>query len=523
MLKKIILSLALIISAFVSGNTNAYCANITNIQKEQAALSTSLKDADLNTLIKSSEFDLYYDMKLYYNPTVRELINKINKAEQHFEKSNVAVSYYEYKHILQDMQPNDFYYMFLAYKLSQFGFFSLAHEAMSKIEDREIWQTHTEAIRKHYFPKTTLKIPEEVFFAELLADIIYNNMTDESLNKLEKAERLLANSDYASYIRSKAYYTEKNYKKALEEINKALSQNEKNVNYITFKAEILSILNKNKEALHTLEQINKNEIIFTETNKNIEKVKYYTLSATEKNDNEKKYNLAYYFYLNQDYNRAINELNSLILKGDNKKAPELLGYIYKITNQNEYAEEIYDKSIVKNPKNAFAHKGKGDILIISKKYKEALEEYKLAQKYDKNNLDINIALAVTYYQTGDKKNAEKYLEKAKKVNQNNYKVLYLCSKLKNDIGKQYLKLSIRYNPFYPEGWLDLAETALTTKDTVSAEKYINTAAFITKNSPRYFYYKSILNTEKGSLETAQKDINRAKQLTTVEKREYDKI
>ena len=348
-------------------------------------------------------------------------------------------------------------------------------------------------------------------------------MTDESLNKLEKAERLLANSDYASYIRSKAYYTEKNYKKALEEINKALSQNEKNVNYITFKAEILSILNKNKEALHTLEQINKNEIIFTETNKNIEKVKYYTLSATEKNDNEKKYNLAYYFYLNQDYNRAINELNSLILKGDNKKAPELLGYIYKITNQNEYAEEIYDKSIVKNPKNAFAHKGKGDILIISKKYKEALEEYKLAQKYDKNNLDINIALAVTYYQTGDKKNAEKYLEKAKKVNQNNYKVLYLCSKLKNDIGKQYLKLSIRYNPFYPEGWLDLAETALTTKDTVSAEKYINTAAFITKNSPRYFYYKSILNTEKGSLETAQKDINRAKQLTTVEKREYDKI
>ena len=133
MLKKIILSLALIISAFVSGNTNAYCANITNIQKEQAALSTSLKDADLNTLIKSSEFDLYYDMKLYYNPTVRELINKINKAEQHFEKSNVAVSYYEYKHILQDMQPNDFYYMFLAYKLSQFGFFSLAHEAMSKI------------------------------------------------------------------------------------------------------------------------------------------------------------------------------------------------------------------------------------------------------------------------------------------------------------------------------------------------------------------------------------------------------
>lgn len=513
MLKRAILTFSVILSMLVYCETSVFAANKNEIIQEQTTLSKQLKDADLGSLIYFSEFDFYYDNKLYYNTEMSKLIENLSTADNHFKKSNVAVSYHEYKSILKTMKPNDFYYMLLAYRLSQIGFFSLSHEAMSKVEDREIWQPHTTAIRNYCFPKVPIKIPEEVFFAELLADIVYNNMTDESLKKLEKSEKVLLNSDYASYIRSKAYFTEKKYKKALNEINKALEQNPNNVNFLKFKAEILGVLNKNSEAIKTINLINKDEVLFVETHKNIEKIKSYTLSSSSKKEEEKKYNLAYYFYLNKDYQRAINELNALILKGETSKSPELLGYIYKINEKFEDAEKLYDKYIAKNKKNSFAHKGKGDILLKAGKYKNALEEYKSAYKYNKNDIETLIALTVTSYKTGDLESSLKYLKKAQKKDMNNFKVLYLSSKLTQDTGKQYLKLSLQHNPFYPESWLDLAESALNTNDTDSAEAYINTAAFITKDSPRYFYYKSILNLQKGQIKTAEEDIHQAKILT----------
>lgn len=524
MLKRVILTFSVIFSILVYCETCVFAANKNEIIQEQTNLSKQLKDTNLDSLIYFSEFDFYYDDKLYFNPEMSQLIEDLSTAESHFKKSNVVVSYQEYKSILKTMKPNDFYYMLLAYKFSQLGFFSLSHEAMSKVEDREIWQTHTTSIRNYCFPKVSLKIPEEVFFAELLADIVYNNMTDESLQKLEKSEKVLLNSDYASYIRSKAYFTEKKYKKALTEINKAIEQNPNNVNYLNFKAEILGVLNKISEAIKTLNTINKDEVIFVETHKNIEKIKSYALSFTSKSEAEKKYNLAYYFYLNKDYQRAINELNTLILKGETSKSPELLGYIYKINGNFEDAEKLYDKYIAKNKKNSFAHKGKGDILLKSDNYPKALEEYKYAYKYNKNDIETLIALTVASYKTGNTEDSLKYLKKAQKININNFKVLYLSSKLTQDKGKQNLKLSLQYNPFYSEGWLDLAESALKTNDTDSAEAYINTAAFISKDSPRYFYYKSILNLQKGQLTAAENDINQAKLLT--KKKEtplYEKI
>ena len=132
----------------------------------------------MSELVHYSDYNIYYDEKLLYNPTAKQLIEKINAAQEHAKQSNVAVSYYEYRNILKTMTPNDFYYMFLAYRLSETGFFSLAEKAMSNVKDREIWEHHISSIKKYEFPILSLKTPEEVFFAELIADIIYNNITD---------------------------------------------------------------------------------------------------------------------------------------------------------------------------------------------------------------------------------------------------------------------------------------------------------------------------------------------------------
>ena len=488
-----------------------YASDLKNLKIEQAKL-TFLKDEDLSSLVLFSEYDIHYDRKLYYNSTVRKLISDLSVAEKHIEQSNVAVSYYEYRNTLKDMQKNDFYYMLTAYKLSDIGFFSLAHNTMMKVEDKEIWNVHSDFIRKHRFPTVKLKTPEEVFLAGILSDIIYNNLSEESIQKLEEEKKVTINNDYVNYIKAKAFYSEKKYKQALLYINDAIKQNQNNIIYKKFKAQILNASGNEKEAIKILNQVKKQNLVFVDVQKNFDKIKYNALSKIEKNPTKQKFYLAYYFYLNQDYQRAIKELNLLILKGENNKAPELLGNIYKILEKYDEAKTLYKKCLLKNEKAAFAHKGLGDLYLIEKKYSEALSEYLLANKYQKNNIETLVAITVIYQKLKDNKNTQKYLSKANNVNANHYKVLYLNSKIRQDKGKQYLKTSISKNPLFPAGWLDLAQDALELKDLTSAEEYINTAAFITKNDARYFYYKSILNTEKRDYKTANEDIKRAKEI-----------
>lgn len=486
-------------------------SELSDLKIEQSKLSF-LANEDLTKLAFFSEYDIYYDRKLYYNPEVRTLIEKYTAAEKHCEKSNVSVAYYEYKNILKDMKKDDFYYMTAAYKLTEIGFFSLAHYAMMKVEDKEIWEKHINFIRKHRFPNTNPSVTEEVFFAGLLSDIVYNNMTGESLSALEKNKAGNINSDYTEYLRAKVFYSDKEYKSALFHINKALSKNQGNFIYKKFKAEILDAAGKETEALKTVKEIQNEKLFFIDIQKDLDKIKYHALSKTEKNEFKQKYYLAYYFYLNKDYQRAINELNLLILKGENKKAPELLGKIYLITEKYDEALNLYTKILYKNDKSAFAHKGLGDIYLKNQNCAKALEEYQKAYKNDSRNFDILTNLTIVSFKMKDEKSAKKYLSKLEKINPDNYKVLYLKSTILQDTGKQNLKASICQNPFFSGGWLDMARDAMEMNDINSAEEYINTAAFITKKDARYFYYKSLLNASKRDFKTAKTDILRAKEL-----------
>lgn len=511
-IKKILFVILFVFTLLVAGNVS-FSADLSEIRIKQNELSY-LRHSNLSELVFFSGYDVFYDRKLQYNPKVRQLVKEFESAEKLVEQSNVSVAYYEYRNIINKMEPNDFYYMTSAYKLSQLGYFSLAYLAMSKVQNREIWGEHINAIRKYFFPSIHLKVTEEVFLVGLYSDIVYNNLTDESLEKLEKSGNAIDKSDYASYLRARAYYEQKNYQNALNEINRAISVNSDNLNYKRFKAEILTADGRTKEALVCLKQLLSEEIPFSMIVKELDKIKYYSLSENTKDELLQKYYLAYYFYLNRDYPRAISELNMLLLKGEHKNSPKLLGQIYLLTEKYQEAEKLYEKVLSNDKKAYYAHKGMGDILLYKEKYKEALAEYKLAEKGLGKDVETLIALCVTSFKTKEYKQAYKYLEKVQKVDKDNYKVLYLSSQIQKDFGKQNLLNSLSKNVFYPEGWLDMARDAMDLNDTKSAEEYINTAAYITKNSPRYFYYKSLLNTANKNYDTALTDINRAKQIIT---------
>lgn len=508
--KTILFGILLIFTLFVTENV-VFSADLKEINRKQNELSY-LRNSNLSDLVFFSGYDVYYDRKLQYNPKVRRLIKKLEATEKLVEQSNVSVAYYEYRDILNTMEPNDFYYMTIAYKLAQTGYFSLAHLAMSKVQNQEIWEEHIRAVRKNFFPSIYLKVTEEVFLAGLYADIVYNNLTDESLEKLEKSGSNIAKSDYANYLRARAYYEQKKYSLALNEINKAISANDDNLNYRKFKAEILTANGQTKEALSCLKQIFSEDILFIVMIKDLDKIKYYSLSENAKDELLQKYYRAYYFYLNRDYTRAISELKMLMMKGEYKKSPQLLGHIYFVTGNYKDAEKLYDKIILNDKKAYYAHKGKGDVLLHKGRTAEALNEYKMAEKGMSKDVETLLAISITSFKTKDYKQAYKYLAKAQKVDENNYKVLYLSSQIQKDFGKQNLLNSLEANIFYPEGWLDMARDAIELNDAKSAEEYINTAAFITKKSPRYFYYKSLLNTMNKQYNTALIDINRAKQL-----------
>lgn len=501
--------LIILLSAFTPLNSYAD-SPLINLYKERNELSYLAKP-DIASLVFYSDFDFSAGEQLYYNKDIKDLLKKIENANELYSQSNVSASYYECRRILREMKPNDFYYMYLAYKFTQMGFYSLSKEAFSKVSDNEIWASHTENIKTNLIPLFELRLPEEIFMSELLCDIKFNNLTEESVKKLIKSDKSLSNSDYGSYIKAVAYYTEKNHKKALSEIEKALSKNPDNIEYIKCKAEILIALENRREALKTLDLIDKSNIIFTETIRSVDKIKYYILSSSGKNENEDKYNLAYYFYLNKDYPRAVKELTALVSKGELKKPAELLGKIYFITGKAESAEKLYEKCITKNKKVPFAYKGLGDILLSQKNYGQAYEKYKTAYRYDKKNPEILTALVVTAAKTNAAEEKYKYLLKLKKIAPTNFRTLYLCSKLTGDKDNHVLKSALKYNPFYPEGWLDLTEYEYRKDNLKMAEEYVNTAAFVTTDNPRYFYYKSLVNSSKNDITTALEDIKHSKE------------
>lgn len=515
---RLILTIILILFSFLSPTVVLAENSLIELFQERTKLSF-LADSDVDMLVFYSEYDYSKDTKINYNISAKQLMEKFNHIEELYSQANVSVAYFDSRKILREMKPNDFYYMMFAYKLAGMGFFSLAQEAVSKVKDLEIWVSHIESIKRNMMPAISLTVTEEIFMSELISNIKYKNLTEESINRLQKSDKTLYNSDYALYIRALAYFTEKKYKKALSEIEKAIFKNPDNINYIKSKSEILNADGAVKEALKTIDDIYEKDLIFIETEKSIDKIKYYILSQSGKNENENKYNLAYYFYLNKDYQRAIKELSVLVAKGEMKKSPQLLGKIYLLTGKTENAEKLYEKCILKNKRCAFAYKGQGDILLSKKEYEKALEKYKIAYKYNKKDYDILVALIVSAIKTDNKTDKYKYIVKLKKSAPKNFKTLYLCSKITGDTDNHLLKSALKRNPFYPDGWLDLAQIAYNNDRIEEMERYVNTTAFLTKNNPRYFYYKSLVNSSKNDIQTALADIKQAKKLS--EKKEYD--
>lgn len=442
----------------------------------------------------------------------KEIASALKEAKERFEQSNVTVSYNTYDKLIDSGKLNDFYYVYLAYKMANIGFFSLAEKSIKNIDNKNLWQDYTEELKKYYMPKSKLSYEEEMFLANIYTSIYYNNLTRESIFDLMKKDKIMRRSDYAEYLAASAFYIEKDYTKALGMINRACSQNSDNVYYMKYKARILTELEKYNDALNIIENIEnkKLKMVDTDNTANTRGLKYLILSKNEKNEFKSKLYLAKYFYINNAQDRALKELSGVQYKSKMPEISTLMGDIYFYQKDYKKAQNAYNVALMFNKRCSSAFKGLGDINLAQNTFATAKEYYEKAYHYNKQDEDTLLNLAIASFAQNDIKNARKYADIALSVSsKDNYKIYYVQAKLKPERSAQYLDKALQINPLYADTWFDLGDIALAKSDINTAEKYISNGNFLAQGSYKYYYYISKIDDKLNKKQEAEQNMQEA--------------
>jgi len=442
----------------------------------------------------------------------KEVASMLKEAKERFEQSNVTASYNIYDKLIDSGKLNDFYYVYLAYKMVNLGFFSLAEKSIKNIDDKNVWNQYTEELVKYYLPKYKLSFEEETFLANIYTSIYYNNLTRESIFDLMKKDKIMRRSDYANYLAASAFYIEKDYPKALSMINRACSQNSDNIYYQKYKARILTELERYNEALNIIQDIenNKLKMVDADNTANTKGLKYLILSKNEKNEFKSKLNLAKYYYINNAQDRALKELSGVQYKSKMPEVSALMGDIYLSQKDYKKSQNAYNVALMFNKRYSYAFKGLGDISLAQNNFATAYEYYEKAYHYNKQDEDTLLNLAITSFAQNDTKNARKYIDLAQSVSsKDNYKIYYVQAKLKPERNAQYLDKALLINPLYADIWFDLGDIALSRSDVNTAEKYINNGNFLAQGSYKYYYYISQIDDKLNKKQESEQNMEEA--------------
>lgn len=435
--------------------------------------------------------------------TKNDLYNQYKIALDKFIQSNVKSSYSDFKILIENTSPKDFMYMSLAEKMADIGFFDLAELSLSKVDDKDLSYFLSEDITRFYFPVVTLSKTDELYLAEMYSNIIYNDQSEEVVGELVKEQNLLNKYDYANYIVALGYYKSNKFKEAEKYINKAISMNTKNLNYKKLKTEILSETSKPKNVMKLVEEI-KSQLIFTKSfSQKVKSIEEYALYKTTKNEFEKKYHLAYYFYLENELNKSMRTLQTAFntKKSNNKKVYALLSRVYYDLKEYEKAEDNAQKACKIDKKNRIALSVLGDLALKNNEYKDAAKYFELASD--------TIKMAEVYQRLGKTKKAYEIYEKILKTQSDAYEAYYNMALLDKTREIPYLKKSIAVNYKFKDGWIDLARCSIENNDYENASKYLSIVKYIDENDFRYYYYQGLVYKNKGLASDATRSFKKS--------------
>lgn len=436
--------------------------------------------------------------------------NQYTIAMDKFMQSNVRSSYQDFKILIDNVVPNDYIYMRLTKEMAAIGFFSLAELSMSKIQDNKISALLEEDVKNYYFPNYHHTHKDQMYLAEIFSNIMYNNQSREATGELLKQNSLLSDSDYANYLAAFGSMKNGDIKQAEKSIESAISKNPKNLNYKRLKAEIYSLSSKPQDGVKYLNAINNNDINTIIFDKELHSSGQYILYKAAKNDYWKKYHLAYYYYDENELNKALRVLQTSISgkKNINKDVFALTAKVYFDMKEFEKAQDYALKAVDIEPSNSEALIVLGDIAYRNKDYKLAESYFKRASSKD-NTHSAEIKLAHVYKTTGNLKKAKDIYSKVLKVSSKSYEAYYEMALLENDREEAYLKKTIAINPNFKDGWIDLARLEIVKESYDKALSYLGVAKYIDENDYRYYYYLGLVLKNKGLADEAHSNFEKS--------------
>lgn len=436
--------------------------------------------------------------------THNDVHNHYVVALDRFMQSNVKSSYADFKILLETMSPSDTAYILLSEKLAYIGFFTLSDYAITKAEDKDLTAIMADDIKHYYFPSKKLTPEDEIYLGELFSNISYNAQSREATEELLKNTSLMLNSDYANYIAALGFFKSNNYLEAEKYINTAITMNPQNLNYKRLKAEILAHTKNTGEALKLVEYIKNQHLTSTEFLRKNNSMEMYVNYLAKKNEINKKYYLGYYYYYENEPIKAIRTLQSAIStkKKYNKDIFALLSRVYFDNHDFEKALDMASKAHKLDRGNSIALSVLGDLSFKNSDYKSALKYYKDAESKDKAQFAYSEKIALTYQKLGENKKANEVYARILKATSSSYISYYHIGLFDKSKEFAYFKKSVAINPYFIDGWINLAKYEIERENFDMAHKYLAVANYIDENDFRYYYYQGLMSKRQGNLNEA---------------------
>lgn len=476
-------------------------------------------------LIAGASFALNEDTKNYFDPinvmdsvlnfsiAKEESFNSVvssgtlafSDARQKFIHGNITASYSEFQKIISKLK-NDRELLNISKYLYSEGFYSLAREATSKIKNQEKFSSDIENLKTTYETNFSLLDEEEKLLLNYISSVKYQNLAQEVAFELKNNKNLMKKSDVANYIMANAFYSLKQNRQALNFIKTAIKLNSKNINYKLLEAKILFDSGKSENALKIAEDKKyKNSILKDE----FLNLKYQILAQNSKTQAEKKLNEAKLSYLDNNYYKAIQDVNfSISQDGENIEAYDILFKSLLKINDVYAAQKVIKRMEEISKKSPKTLEAKGDIEFINSKYGSA---YKYWKKANKNNdrLILNKLMLVNSILLNKEEN-EKLAKKLVKlpISELNENLEISTGILNNAIylgtlGEDikgaiyslkiyYLKKAIDVEPFKLVNWLEFTDISLNKNKNINSI-IISMASYLGEFN--YYYYWVLANLE----------------------------
>ena len=216
---------------------------------------------------------------------------------------------------------------------------------------------------------------------------------------------------------------------------------------------------------------------------NDKEAKQALLKVLDRNQNSYKAHLmlAQVYENEGGMRKAIDEYVQAI--DSNKKDDEAYYKVAKLLNgldKKEEASQMLFNLLNKKPEITKASMLLGEILIDAKMYKEAVNVYQEALRFDQVNYDLYYNLGIAYTMLNDFQNAKTCYEKAAELNSLLYNAKYSLAEIAliykdlEEAEKRFLEV-IEDEELSADAYYELSKIYLIKGDKEIAIKYINTA------------------------------------------------